>query len=250
MVQAGCKATVVGRVDLWFEAKTHRLLYSEARLVDLFEDPEESFRDEKLLAECEAMVAESSEYMNKVVGSLEGDLTRSHDPLHSSPAGNLVADVTRAAVEAEIGIMNRGGIRTDVLAGEVTRRALFELCPFDNNVVGFQMKGAELFEFLKRSIADSEHSGVEVSGVTLRVNENRELLSLDVGREPCDLLRTYHVAMNSFMASGGDGYLDPEATKHMRRTEDPRSLRLLLEKYFLKHGFVTPDPINHYELTQ
>jgi 2',3'-cyclic-nucleotide 2'-phosphodiesterase (5'-nucleotidase family) len=132
----------------------------------------------------------------------------------------------------------------------VTRRALFELCPFDNNVVALQMSGAELFEFLQRSIADPEHSGVEVSGVTLQVNEERELLALNIAGEPCDPLRVYRVAMNSFMASGGDGYLDLEAARHMMPTEDPRTLRQLLEEHFLAVGSVTPDPTNRYELVQ
>ncbi len=146
--------------------------------------------------------------------------------------------------------MNRGGIRTNLVAGPITRRDLFEICPFDNFVVRLEMTGAELFEFMRRAVEDPEHSGVEVSGATLLVSAPRKLHGLRVGGKPLEPKRRYTVALNSFMASGGDGYLDPDQKARMSPVEDPRFLRLLMEEHFLAEGRVEIDSSNHYEITQ
>lgn len=250
VVQAGCKATVVGRVDMWFEPGTFEVLRSEAQLVDLFEDGDEEFRDAILEAQCAELVAQSAVLMDEVVGELASDLSRSHDAFRSSPAGNLTAEVTRRAVGADVGVMNRGGIRVDLQAGKVTRRHLFEVCPFDNYTVKLEMSGAELFEFLRRSIEDEEHSGLEVCEMTLLVSEPRQLVGLRIKGQDYDPSALYSVALNSFLAGGGDGYLDPEQKATMSPIEDPRLLRELLEELFLAEGRVEVDGSNRFEVVQ
>ncbi len=250
VVQAGCKSTVVGRVDLWFDKETHQVLRSTAQLIDLLEEPTAEFRIPELEEECSRLVAQSAQLMDEVVGELAADLTRSRDPLQSSPAGNLIADVTRSAVDAEVGVMNRGGIRVNLSAGPVTRRDMFEICPFDNFTVKLEMTGAELFEFMRRSVADAEHSGLEVSGMTPLVTADRKLVGLRVAGADYEVARKYTVALNSFLAGGGDGFLDPEQKATMSPIEDPRLLRHLLEELFQAEGRVNVDATNRYEVVQ
>lgn len=248
IVQAGCKATVVGRTELWFDRETYRVIRSESRLIDLLSPPDPELVDDELATICEQLVRQSALRMDEVVGQLSGPLPRSRNAVESSPAGNLIADITKDAVGAQVGVMNRGGIRTDLPGGSVQRRALFEICPFDNSVVKFEMTGAQMFEFLRRGIGDPDHSGLEISGVTARVKEDRELVGLLVDGVEYSPESTYSVAMNSFMASGGDGFLDSELITTLPRLEDPRLLRELLEEHFLAEGEVIPDAKNRYEL--
>ena len=250
VVQAGCKATVVGRVDLWFDRATREVLRSEATLVNLLEEPDARDRDEVLEEECAQLVAQSAARMDQLVGHLGGDLTRSRDHIKSSPAGNLIAEVTRACVDADVGVMNRGGIRVNLSAGAVTRRNVFEICPFDNFVVRLEMTGAQMFEFFRRAVTDREHSGVELSGVTLRVTANHGFVGMRIGDQEFDPAKRYTIAMNSFMAGGGDGYLDPGSKETMSPIEDPRLLRELLETHLRAYELVQPDHSNHYEVVQ
>ena len=248
IVQAGCKATVVGRTELWFDRETFQVIRSESKLIDLLDPANPELVDDELAAICDQLVQRSAERMGEVIGRLTDALPRSRDAVQSSPAGNLIADVTRAAVGAQVGVMNRGGIRTDLSAGDVTRRDVFEICPFDNSVVRFEMTGAQLYRFLERGIGDPEHSGLELSGVTARVREDRELVGLLVGDEEYSPDATYSVAMNSFMATGGDGFLEEDVVQSVTSIEDPRYLRELLEEFFTSQGEVKPSTENRYEL--
>ena len=58
--------------------------------------------------------------------------------------GNWIADVFRAGTGADFAIHNRGGIRKRLVPGPLTRRDLFELLPFDNDLVTMTLTGAEL----------------------------------------------------------------------------------------------------------
>lgn len=243
IVQAGSKASVVGRVDLWFAPETRELTRSEARLVELLEEP--SPRGTELELACAELVTRSAARMDEVVGELAAGLTGTRDRYRSSTSGNLISAVTRQALDADVGIMNRGGIRKTLLPGPVTRRDLFELCPFDNYTVRFEMSREALFEMLKRAVEDRDHSGVEVDGIELVIDDG-ELV--DVLRDGLPLAsgETLGVAMNSFMASGGDGYLEPRLADALPRSEDPRYLRELLEDYFLAVHTHEPDGTNRY----
>lgn len=90
-----------------------------------------------------------------------------------SPLGNLFADALLAAVpgaDVAIGLgAGRGGLRTGLPAGPLTRGRLYDAFPFDNRVVTVLLSGAELQEALTRS-AGRTWSGIpSVSGVRVRV---------------------------------------------------------------------------------
>jgi len=68
-----------------------------------------------------------------------------------SPIGNLIADAQRAATGTDVAVMNNGGIRADLEAGEVTYGQLFEVQPFDNTLVRVTMVGSDLRNICSRS---------------------------------------------------------------------------------------------------
>jgi 2',3'-cyclic-nucleotide 2'-phosphodiesterase (5'-nucleotidase family) len=148
-----------------------------------------------------------------VVGQLAVPLERRGGQCASSTAGNLVADLFRERAGADVGLHNKGGLRTSLPAGPATLRDLFELLPFDNTLVVLRVTGAELFEALRRAVEQPGAPGIEVSGLVLRVAEpgapKTTLLAVEVGGAPLDPARLYRVATNSFLADGGDGYFDP-----------------------------------------
>jgi 2',3'-cyclic-nucleotide 2'-phosphodiesterase (5'-nucleotidase family) len=148
--------------------------------------------------------------------------------------------------------MNRGGIRCDLEAGRVTRRDVFEIVPFDNNVSVLELSGAELFEMIRRSVEGSAHSGLEVSGLLVEAaidaSGKRKLVGLKVGGKDLDPKATYRVAMNSFMADGGDAYL--EKKPGVPRVDEPLFVRDVLEQWFTARGKVTPDATNRYVVTK
>ena len=127
--------------------------------------------------------------------------------VRSTPAGNLVADAFRIRAGADVGFTNKGGLRTTLAAGPLTRRRLFELLPFENNLVSFTLRGRDLRTALQNGLA-KDRRPLEISGGSYRFVDRdgeRVLLDATIGEAPLDDEREYRVATSSFLARGGDG---------------------------------------------
>jgi 5'-nucleotidase len=227
IVQAGSKASALGRAELWIDPRTRSVVESRARLIDLTTDASGEARGRALEAACAHMVEASAAAMTEVVGELSADARRGSG-LTSGSAGNWMCDVMRAAGAADVALHNRGGIRRDILKGPVTRRDLFEIMPFENTLVVLELSGAELADVIEKSIEGSGRSGLEVSGARVFVRPAQasppvdhtpnkdaqgrtsaplgELVRIEIGGRALDPERVYRVATNSFLAGGGDGY--------------------------------------------
>jgi 2',3'-cyclic-nucleotide 2'-phosphodiesterase (5'-nucleotidase family) len=215
IVQTGANARALGRVDLWIERATGAIERAEATLLDLDEPSGGAPLPPAFSAACDALAARAAADMDRVVGRLAAPLERKGGILASSTAGNLIADVFRARTGTPIAVHNKGGIRASLDAGAVTRRDVFELLPFDNSLVVLDVTGAELVEAIRRAVEEPEHSGIEVSGLVVRVAQpgaaKSPLLAVELaGGAPVDPRERYRVATNSFLAGGGDGYFDPD----------------------------------------
>jgi 5'-nucleotidase len=155
----------------------------------------------------------------RVVGRLGGPLTRETNPAGESTVGQVVADSQLAAtraVGAQLALMNPGGLRADLLPaadGTVRYENLFAVQPFGNNLVTLTLSGEQLRLAIESQLRGSRPRVPLVSrgfGFTwdaARPDGRRVVpgsMTLD-GRvvQPGDRVR---VTVNSFMASGGDGY--------------------------------------------
>lgn len=253
IVQSGSKVSSVGRVDVWFDKATKKVVESKSKLIDLEAEPDPKFASHALDDLCASLVARTEVRMKEVVGELTAPAERSKDPLASSTLGNLLSDAVRAQGRADVGLMNRGGIRADMQKGPITRRDVFEVMPFDNNIVVLKMTGQELEGMVRNAIEGKAHSGIEVSGISIEVivgaNDARTLTGLRIGGEKIETARVYRVAMNSFMADGGDAYIE-RAQPGEKRTDDVMLLREMLENMFVNKGRVTPPTDNRYVVTK
>jgi 2',3'-cyclic-nucleotide 2'-phosphodiesterase (5'-nucleotidase family) len=164
-------------------------------------------------------------YTDKLDAELKVEIGTTATPLDSRRAtvrsgeaaiGNLIADATREAVGAEIGITNGGGIRADreYPAGtKLTRGDILAELPFGNVTVKLELTGEQIRQGLENGFSQvREVAGrfPQISGMTVEVDlkavPGERVKSVMVGGEPLDPARTYTVATNDYMASGGDGY--------------------------------------------
>ncbi len=122
--------------------------------------------------------------------------------------GNLLADSQRWSAKADVAVTNNGGIRANLRAGAVTFGDLYEVEPFGNTLIRFTLTGAALRAYVERLVG--KPINVHVSGVTVRYDSSRPAgsrvvsLTLGNGTEVAGDAR-YTIAMNDFMATGGDG---------------------------------------------
>ena len=87
--------------------------------------------------------------------------------------GNLCADAIRHAVDADIGYVNGGGIRSHIPKGEITFNSLLNVFPFNNEVVLAEVSGQTLKDMLEMTLMvwpGENGSFPHVSGITFCVD--------------------------------------------------------------------------------
>ena len=120
--------------------------------------------------------------------------------------GCLVTDGMRWYSGADFALVNTGGIRIDGLkAGSITVKDVYNIDPYGNDVVVYTMTGEQLEGFLMHSFMANGDMPSFVSGMTYRVYTNDKGKPKSVEIKPnqgrYSKKSTYHVAINSYMAS-------------------------------------------------
>jgi len=112
-------------------------------------------------------------------------LDRRSDGLES-PLGNLFAEALLAAVpDADVAIglgVRRGGLRTGLPAGPLTRGPLYDAFAFDNRVITLSLTARELAALLSRYAAQSWSGIPSVAGMLVRVTCGPEGADIDLAR--------------------------------------------------------------------
>lgn len=213
IVQTGEYGRNLGIVDVVFEngilVEVRPFLYSPTWTGAALE---RSTDVQSLIGEIEQ---EFDEILSQVIGwtdvLLDGE--RNNVRTRQTNLGALVAEAMRAATGADIAITNGGGIRTSIAPGEITRRDILNVLPFNNYVVLKEMTGWEILQALEHGVSDYPvPSGrfPQVAGVTYSFAPENELGSriteVRVAGQELDMEKTYIVALNEFIAAGGSGY--------------------------------------------
>lgn len=143
--------------------------------------------------------------MKVPLAELENDLTKK---MPESSLGNLMADMLKVKAaeytkeNIDIAILNYGGIRVPSLSKGVLRvENAYFLMPFDNYVVVQTLTGQQVSDFCD-SIA--EKNGWPVSGISFRISKGKAI-DIKVNNVPVDVKKNYQVALNDYLANGGDG---------------------------------------------
>ena len=180
-----------------------------------------------------------------VIGSIGTELpNNASDAACNMPAGALVADAQLAATAAPafggaaIAFMNRGGVRTPGFTykqrdaegdGNVTYGEAFIAQPFGNSVVTMTLTAQDIKDLLEQQFAGcrgqlpgatrimlpsagfkyrwngARACDQRIQSVTLTRDGRNETL-VDAGGKVLEPAREYRITVNSFMASGGDGF--------------------------------------------
>jgi 5'-nucleotidase len=194
--------------------------------------PDPSKEDPQVQAVVEQYVAAAAPLANRVIGRIQGDLTRTASPRGESALGDVIADAQLAATQpanlggAQLAFMNPGGIRADLRVadissggeapGEVTYGEAFTVQPFGNSLVTKTMTGDMIRRLLEQQFPGC---GGQTVQRTLQVSNTFQYeqdpaaatCAAHIGRirvggvevTPTD---SFRVTMNSFLAAGGDGF--------------------------------------------
>jgi len=195
------------------------------RETEIMEDPD-------MLAMLQPFMDLGSESLNTVIGSCEGKFIGERGQVRSRETnlGNLIALAQQGKANADLAIMNSGGIRADLECGDITYKHVLTVQPFANILTYVDLSGSELMDYLIVAASKEAGSGAfaQSSGVSLKY-KNGAISDVKIDGKAISANGTYRLALNSFMASGGDGY--PKVSDH---------------KNFVNTGFVDADLLVEY----
>ncbi len=166
--------------------------------------------------------------MNEVIGQA-AETMRAHAP--ESLLSNFSADVYLQAASAfsgsrvDISIVNLGGLRTVVPAGDITVRKVFELMPFENELVILWLKGDKLNDLLQYF---ASMGGQGVSGLRMTI-ENGKATNITINGQRLDSEKLYTIATNDYLAGGNDKM--EQLAQYEKRTNTGLKIRTILLDY-------------------
>ena len=115
--------------------------------------------------------------------------------------GAVVANDHQLNFTPAVSFFNYGGIRSSLPKGEITVGNIFELMPFENELVFIELKGDKMQAFMDY-IAD--HGGGSVGGARM-VIANDKANDVKIGGKEIDFNKNYWLVTNDYVAAGGDG---------------------------------------------
>jgi 5'-nucleotidase len=172
---------------------------------------------------------------NNPVGTVTADINRGGNPPGDdrgveSAAGNLVADAqlwSTSANGAQVAFMNPGGVRSDLTYaqsgtegdGVVTYGEAFTFQPFGNTLVTYAMTGAQIVSVLEEQCQPTGssrpflHLGVSegftydlAKTITAGDCTSVTVSNVQLNGVPLNMMGTYNVTVNNFLADGGDNF--------------------------------------------
>lgn len=201
IVQAGARCENLGVLEVTVEHD--KVAAHDGKLIQLWARPDRP--QTRLSAFVDSINTEIEKTFDEVLAELKHDWERGRG---ESNIGNFLADAQRAAAQADVAFMNTNGIRANVGAGPLTRRELFEVLPFRNTLVTFQLSGAQL----KKAVLFGLQAGdpLQTSGLKgtwrKKSDGSAEFLKLEVGGKPVDDKKMYVCAASDFMVGQGKKY--------------------------------------------
>jgi 5'-nucleotidase/UDP-sugar diphosphatase len=186
------------------DGKKQRVLIQD----EIAQDPEllEFLRpfQEQGQAQLEVQIAETN-------GKLEGD--RNVVRFQQTNLGRLIATSHMERAQADFAVMNSGGVRDSIEAGNVTYKDVLKVQPFANILTYTDMTGKEVLDYLNVVATKPIDSGAyaQFAGISMTVT-NGEVSNVFIGGKQLRLDETYRFTVPSFNAAGGDGY--PKLSDH------------------------------------
>lgn len=141
--------------------------------------------------------------MSEVIGTAPVELRSNFG---ESPLGNFVTDLQRTQAAkllgqpVDIGLMTKGGLRYIIPQGNVTVGDVFELMPFENELLVLTLPGTtvqKLFQF------GAEKKILALANATFTI-QNGQATNIRIGGEPFDIQKKYTLAVSDYLANGGD----------------------------------------------
>lgn len=171
--------------------------------------------------------------MGPVVGRISHDLIVDRP---ESELSNLLADILMWAApqygeHPVLGVYNMGGIRANLVRGNVTYGDVLDVAPFENKIAFTTLSGETLMK-LFRQIAKRGGEGLS-HGAELVITEDGQLLSARLNGQEIDPKADYRVTTIDYLLGGNDGMSALNEGRQVVSPQEARNnTRVVIVNYF------------------
>jgi 2',3'-cyclic-nucleotide 2'-phosphodiesterase (5'-nucleotidase family) len=148
------------------------------------------------------------EQMNSVIATSEEALVKADI---ESTLGNFFCDgviyetkkiLRKDSNLVDIAIFNKGGLRNSLPKGNITVGNVFELMPFDNELVMLNLSGKQIKNMCNKVI---EKGGIPIGGMRMEIKGTTPT-KITIKGIDFDETKNYWVVTSDYLANGGDSY--------------------------------------------
>jgi len=196
------------KLTIDFDDKTKKIKNVKCELIPLWTN--EIGEDENIKKIGEEISSQTAKLMDIEIGNAIEDINFESQTL-DNPIGNLLTDVTRIKVNADIAFQNAGGVRNVINKGKIKLRDVYQVMPFENTIVKLKMKGKDIYELIKDNLKPNRTS-MYISGIVVKYKvendvENDKVSNIIIEKDgkPIDIEKEYTIATNNYLVNGGSG---------------------------------------------
>lgn len=144
-----------------------------------------------------------AEELNEVIGYAPLELTI--NKLESS-LGNFIVDILlevgkkKYSGKVDMAAITNGGIRIPISKGDITIGDIFELMPFENELVILTIEDSmaiKLFDYL------AAEKNISIANTEINI-QGKRVVDILIGGQKFNSTKTYTLAISDYLANGGD----------------------------------------------
>jgi 2',3'-cyclic-nucleotide 2'-phosphodiesterase (5'-nucleotidase family) len=184
--QAGSYLNYLGKIELTVKDKIVNVIDFELINLNIYDEID---------TEIKAVIDEYNDlpYLNEVIGY-------SHSFHDKQSVGCFYTDAMKGTMNTDVTFQNSGGIRSILDEGDITNREIFEISPFNNGTIIFDMSIAEIKAFLIGSGSGFYYSGIRIS----QMGSEIQIMDLNDNILPDNTLLT--VGVNDYLPAVHEEY--------------------------------------------
>lgn len=246
IVQAKSYSKYLGELKVTFDDEGNVIKSKGAPiLLDSTVTPDPAF-----VARIKELAQPIEELKSRKVGESTGVIEAAREVCRARECsmGDLVADAMLDRVKGQgvtIAIINGGGLRASIDAGDVTMGEVLTVLPFQNTLATFQLRGSDVAAALENGVSQIDQGAgrfPQVAGLKYTFDISKPVGSRisDIAVmqgdsfRPLDPGATYGVVSNNYMRAGGDGY-KIFSTNAVNAYDYGPGLELVLADYLGQH---------------
>ena len=240
-VEDGANLQFLGKVSVTTDDKTGEFVSAESFIIPL--DIAKTGEDRGMASYAQSLKEPG---MDEVLGRTEQALPKRSSAMGEmdGAAENWIADVAREYAGADIFVHNSAGVRTGLEKGDITRRDLMDMFPFDDTVVMMEVSG----KFLKDLVSSSllPRNLLSYSGLRVTYHKDKKgrakKVNVYVNGKKVKNKDIYVLATNSYLAGGGsEGKMFKSIAEDKKKQAGDKTIRLLLERALNRGPVSAPD---------